>query len=207
MEIKIKKKTESKRQVILDAASRTFSELGFHGASMSEICKRAGGSKATLYNYFDSKEELFFEIVQASIEEEFNVAHNALDPAAEDIAAALQAFGEKALRFAYAPDFQPYRRLAVEEAGRTALGRLCYERGLLRSQVLVTEFMGSAMARGLLRKDDPEIAAQQFSALLEAELLRPFLFNVLGTLSSERITAVTQRAVATFMAAYGRLPR
>ena len=53
-------KTEAKRQHIVDVAAQAFRELGFEGASMAEICARVGGSKATLYNYFASKEELLF---------------------------------------------------------------------------------------------------------------------------------------------------
>ena len=52
-------KTEGRRQVIIDAALEVFKEVGYERASMAEISARAGGSKATLYNYFKSKEELF----------------------------------------------------------------------------------------------------------------------------------------------------
>ena len=47
-------KTEEKRQAILEEAAKAFQELGFERTSMSEICARVGGSKATLYNYFAS---------------------------------------------------------------------------------------------------------------------------------------------------------
>lgn len=56
-------KSDEKRQAILDVAAEVFREAGFERASMSEICTRVGGSKATLYNYFPSKEELFFEVM------------------------------------------------------------------------------------------------------------------------------------------------
>ncbi len=56
----MKTKTESKRQAILKAAADVFRDVGFERASMEEIRARIGGSKATLYNYFPSKEKLFF---------------------------------------------------------------------------------------------------------------------------------------------------
>ena len=56
----MKTKTESKRQAIIQAAAEVFREVGFDRASMSDIRERIGGSKATLYNYFPSKEKLFF---------------------------------------------------------------------------------------------------------------------------------------------------
>ena len=59
----MKTKTEAKRQAILKAAAEVFRKVGFERASMSEIRARIGGSKATLYNYFPSKEKLFFEVM------------------------------------------------------------------------------------------------------------------------------------------------
>ncbi|CAG1012445.1 partial putative HTH-type transcriptional regulator YvdT, partial [Anaerolineales bacterium] len=57
------KKSDTKRQHILAVAAEAFQEYGFERTSMSEICARVGGSKATLYNYFSSKDELFFEVM------------------------------------------------------------------------------------------------------------------------------------------------
>lgn len=59
----MKKKTETKSQAIVDIAAEVFREMGFQRASMSEICRRVGGSKATIYSYFPSKELLFFEVM------------------------------------------------------------------------------------------------------------------------------------------------
>ena len=71
-------KSDEKRQAIIDVAAQTFQELGFEGASMSEICSRVGGSKATLYNYFASKEDLFFEVMFQSADKEFEAVHDLL---------------------------------------------------------------------------------------------------------------------------------
>ena len=43
------KKSEARRQAILDAATDVFHESGFDRASMSDICNRVGYSKATVY--------------------------------------------------------------------------------------------------------------------------------------------------------------
>src|SRR5581483_9396609 len=50
---------DARREAILDVARDVFLEEGFAAASMSTIAARLGGSKATLYNYFKSKEEIF----------------------------------------------------------------------------------------------------------------------------------------------------
>lgn len=61
-------KTESRadlrREKILSVAKQLFLEQGYANASMNEISMRLGGSKATLYAYFKSKEELFEAIIR-----------------------------------------------------------------------------------------------------------------------------------------------
>lgn len=199
----MKTKTEAKRLAILEVAAQAFGELGFERTSMSEIRMRLGGSKATLYNYFASKEELFFEVMSLSMEAEFEAVHQAVDAASEDIATALRHFGQRLLAFLYSPAMRAQRHLAIAESGRTELGRLVYERGVLRSQGLVADFLGKAMAEGRLRRADPVVASRHLYGLLESELLEPFLLQVLGEVGSDEIRGCTTRAVEVFMAAYG----
>ena len=104
-------KTEAKRQAILEVAALAFQELGFERTSMSEICARVGGSKATIYNYFASKEELFSEVMFLSTEAEFMVVHQALEASTEDVAESLQRFGERLLTFLYSPRIRAERHL------------------------------------------------------------------------------------------------
>lgn len=196
-------KTEAKRQAILNVAAQTFQELGFKRTSMSEICTRVGGSKATLYNYFPSKEELFFEVITLSSEAELEAVHRAIDQSTEDIAESLRNFGESLLTFLYSPHIQLMRHLAISESSNTELGRLVYERGVLRSQNLVSDFLRAAMSLGKLRQADPVVATRHLHSLLESELLDRFLFQFASEVSTEEIKAVTARAINVFMAAYG----
>lgn len=43
------------RQILLETALELFSERGYAGCGVQEICERAGVSKPTLYHYFGSK--------------------------------------------------------------------------------------------------------------------------------------------------------
>ena len=58
---KISPKT-ARRDRILESALKIFAEKGFQDATISEISKAAGVSDATVYEYFNSKEELLFAI-------------------------------------------------------------------------------------------------------------------------------------------------
>jgi len=198
----MKKKTEAKRQTILKVAAQVFQEFGFEGTRMSEICARLGGSKATLYNYFPSKDELFFEVLYASAESEVQAVEHTLDHASDDIGASIRHFGERFLTFLYSPKIRAERHLAISQSGRTNLGRIVYERGVMRTQKLVRDFLESAMKRGKLKKADPSVAARHLLSLIESELLASFLFQQLGNVSEDDIKAMTERGVDVFMAAY-----
>ncbi len=52
-----------RRTHYLGCALELFSAHGYHGVSMDQLVAAAGGSKATLYRYFASKEELFAAII------------------------------------------------------------------------------------------------------------------------------------------------
>ena len=197
-------KNEARRQAILDSAAQVFQELGYERSSMAEICQRLGYSKATLYSYFASKDELFFEVVTQSVKAEFEATHAALDPSIDDITLALERFGRRFLGFLYAPAMQAVRRMLIAHApGRASLGRACFERGPARSEAAVAAFLAQAMAAGKLRQADPVLAGQQLRSLLEAEWIKPFMFHLLDEMPEAQVQASVQRAVATFMAAYG----
>jgi TetR/AcrR family transcriptional regulator len=67
------------RQEILAAALRLFSEKGFHDVSMQEIAAAAEFGTGTLYHFFSSKEDLFFELMVATAEASLGLVLPALE--------------------------------------------------------------------------------------------------------------------------------
>lgn len=59
----IAKDHDAKRDHILKTAARVFAETGFARASMSQVAKDCGISKANIYHYYDSKDALLFDIL------------------------------------------------------------------------------------------------------------------------------------------------
>ncbi|HEY7347008.1 MAG TPA: TetR/AcrR family transcriptional regulator [Ktedonobacterales bacterium] len=55
--------SEERKAQILNAATAIFARLGFHEARMEDIAKEAGLSKATLYLYFKSKDDIIAAIL------------------------------------------------------------------------------------------------------------------------------------------------
>src|SRR5215467_10721896 len=52
------KPADERREQILDCALEVFANKGYHGASIADVCARAGIGRATLYQYFDDKRDV-----------------------------------------------------------------------------------------------------------------------------------------------------
>lgn len=60
---------ETKREQLLQTASRLFYENGFHATGISEILNKSGVAKGTLYQHFASKDELIEAVLRRAGEE------------------------------------------------------------------------------------------------------------------------------------------
>lgn len=59
---------EQRREAIMEKAADLFAEVGFNGASVSELATACGVSKSLLYHYYDSKEAVLHEVMASHIE-------------------------------------------------------------------------------------------------------------------------------------------
>lgn len=197
----MRKKTEEKRQSIVEAAFEVFREVGFDRASMSDIATRSGASKATLYSYFESKESLYAEAMTRLAADEIRQAFGQLRldvPLRES----LVAFGREYLVAILRPSILAIRRMCFQEGDRSRLGRAIYEAGPKRGWGLVRDFLEGAMAAGSIRECDPGIAAHHLEALYEAELVDIAALGYTVNTKPAAILPVVERAVDVFLAAY-----
>jgi len=199
----VKTKTEAKRLAILEAAAEVFREAGFDRASMSQIRARLGGSKATLYNYFPSKEKLFLEVMQHAKEHKLRSLAAAPDPDARDLRQELLEFGRRLLALRYSPECIATRRLVIAAAGCSNLGKTWFEWATVPVVKRLTGFLRKVMRRGALRRGDPETAAIHFLSLLESELTERSALGVIAAVEPEAIRRAVRRAVDAFLAGYG----
>lgn len=66
---KSKEIRKRRKKEILGAAMKVFSRDGFHGTDVDEIAKLIDVGKGTIYNYFPTKEKLFFALVDKGLDE------------------------------------------------------------------------------------------------------------------------------------------
>ncbi len=113
---------EIRRKDIINAAERVFFSKGYESASMDEVAKEAEFSKRTVYVYFSSKEQIYFEIMIrgyrlliAMIEKSF--AENRPQNALEELRCIFFTF------FGFSEDYPEYFKAIMEYETKDADGR------------------------------------------------------------------------------------
>ena len=201
----MKVRTEARRLAIVETAAALFQETGYEGASMSEVAKRWGGSKVTLYGYFPSKELLFTAVVQAYATRHLSDATNTLGdlpPGREVLEHALTQFGRRMLDvLTNDKTALAVYRMVVAEAGRSDVGQLFNDAGPRQSLVRLAAVLAAAMERGDMRRADPHVTAAQFLALVTAEVDERLYLRNPPPLSLNDIGLMVERATAMFFAA------
>lgn len=56
-----------KKQQIITAATEVFAKRGYQSTKIDEVAKKAGVAKGSVYLYFDSKEQLFEEVMKEGV--------------------------------------------------------------------------------------------------------------------------------------------
>ena len=196
------RKTDQKRQHILDTAYRLFQSKGFANTSISEITSEAGGSKATVYNYFASKDELFVECLTSVSDRYLEGMFSGLKDATAETSVALLDTAKNVLRYLCSPEMLANKRLLINEAERSGIGKLFYKKmdGYMEE---LAEFLRRAMDKGDLRQSDPILAARQLRALVESDMVERCLMGAEKVPpATATVTKEAQNALATFFRAY-----
>jgi AcrR family transcriptional regulator len=81
------RKKEATRRLIADTARRLFAERGFDAVTVAEVARAADVAEKTVFNYFPTKEDLFYSNMEAFEERLLAAIHER--PAGETV---LQAF-------------------------------------------------------------------------------------------------------------------
>ena len=193
-------KTDAKRREIVAMAWEVFRAKGFEGASMSDVADRFGGSKATLYRYYSSKEELFAAALEEALQEQNDEAYERLTRPA-DLRERLLDFADTYLKFRLTPEMIGVHRLLIASAERSDLS------AVLRAQFIdpnwrrFANVIESEMAAGRLRKADPYLTSIHFRGLVEADVLERRM-NGERLVTNAQVETAVEQGVAAFLRAY-----
>jgi AcrR family transcriptional regulator len=186
-----------------------FGRVGYLGASIDMIAAEAEVSTRTIYNHFENKEELFSTVLLESstrvavAREEIIERH--LGEVGE-LEGALIALAKEWVR--PNPDFDSHfrivRRLRAEsDRFPPEVVASWQEAGPLRARRALAAQMARLADGGLLVVVDPELAAQQFMALITDATISRAEFS--ATALESEIDRIARAGVHTFL--YGYLPR
>jgi len=188
---------------VLEGARTVFLRDGFEGASVDEIAREAGVSKATLYSYFPDKRLLFMEVAKVECGRQAEAACDRgrlCGPPAE----VLFETASRMTRF-FMSDFgrQVFRMCVAESDRFPELGRAFYASGPMMVRRMLVDYLTDAVARGELVIEDVELAADQFPELCKASLHIPMVLGLKTEFTDKELDRVIRGAVDTFLARYG----
>lgn len=187
---------------VLQGARDIFMSDGFEGASVDDIARAAGVSKATLYSYFPDKRLLFMEVAKTECVRQADMAMETIDMSMPAQTVLTEAAWQMVNFFT--SDFgQRVFRLCVAESDRfPELGREFYASGpgLVREKLI--HFMKVGISRGELAIDDLPLAADQFGELCKADLFPRLVFSMDKSFDDTQKKRIVEGAVSTFLARY-----
>jgi AcrR family transcriptional regulator len=184
----------------VDAAWELFKTNGFERTTMSEISERVGGSKATLYSYFKSKDELFAAAMEQAVLERTDEAF-ALVGLSGDLEQRLLTFALTYMEMRLAPDMIGADRALIAQADQSDLGVSLLRRLVVPQWEKLAAVLKHEMNAGRLRQADPYLAAMHFRGLAESDLLERRLHGD-QTITAHDIKIAVTSGIEAFLGAY-----
>ena len=177
---------EERRKAIMAAAIRRFDASGYSATTMDEVAADAGISKGSIYNYFQSKEDLFAQLFSATASQK-----------QDEIEAAMAQAGSPSKQInclvdqwaAHLPERQRFGRLFLEFWATAARGKQSqlaktFSQFYNRWRDLVAATIMQGIQEGEFRKDfSPPTAATLILAILDGisvQLMTDMGINVDG---------------------------
>ncbi len=192
---------------VLDGARKVFMRDGFEGASVDDIVREAGVSKATLYSYFPDKRLLFLEVAKIECQSQSDDAIAEI-ASSDDVRYALTTAAKRMTRFFMSDVGLQVHRIIVGESQRfPEIGREFYESGPARVHAILRQFLQKGVDAGKLEIEDIDLAADQFPELCKAGLHLKMVLGLRDTPSDAEIDRVIEGAVDVFLCRYERRHR
>jgi len=155
---------DRRRHQVFASSMHLFLEKGFHETKMQEIALAAGMGKSTLYDYFQTKDEILLSVVEDGIYDLTELAKQIANqglPAAEKIHQVMHAHLEYLLenRELYDRLMYEVQRLGSESQRRIQIKRHAY-------QDLLCRLVEDATREGSFRPVNPLLAARTMMVIL-----------------------------------------
>jgi len=187
---------------MIEAAYRLFMERGYGAVSVDDVIREAGGSKATLYKFFGSKEGLMRAVVE-SLADRMLREIDVQFPSGRSVRESLLQIGGVLVELALSENAITQQRHAVAHARAFPdVSRIWFDSGPNRTMEGIAAFLELETRAGRLRVRDPGRAAWFFGGMvIFKENFRRMIGARPATKAELKETVV--QAVDAFLAAYG----
>jgi AcrR family transcriptional regulator len=195
-------RTEEKRNEIVRIAADLFEQMGYDRCSMAMLSERLGGSKATLYGYFPSKEELLRAVL------DFQVATDADRimrdfPASHDLSESLIQLGTAYLNKRMSPlPLMNIRTVVTQPAGST-MGKEFYQNIIRPAFNRLTDKFAALIEDGKLRPADPEVMMLHWKGLCDWDFFEQRLLGAIDGPDPKQVKKAVTLAADAFLRLYG----
>ena len=195
-------RTEEKRADIVRIASELFNELGYDRCSMASISERLGGSKATLYGYFCSKEELLRAVLQCQVASEFDRIMAEFHEQADLRAALIKlGIGYHNKRLSSLPVANI--RAIVNQPPCSKMGKEFYESVIRPAFEEMAQRFEMLMDKGRLKRADPWVALMHWKGLNDWDLFERRIMGAINGPEDVDVEKVATLAADAFLKLYG----
>lgn len=188
---------------VLEGARTIFMRDGFEGASVDDIVREAGVSKATLYSYFPDKRLLFLEVAKIECEAQSKAAITSIESSGDIREGLTTAAGRMVRFFTSQVGMQVYRIVVGESQRFPEIGREFYASGPAVVRDILRNFLQKGIDGGQLKIDDLELATDQFPELCKAGIHLQLAIGLRDSVSDDEIDRVIAGAVDMFLCKYG----
>jgi AcrR family transcriptional regulator len=149
-----------RRSAIVVAARQAFLRDGYAGMSMSGLIATLGGSKATLWSYFPSKEALFAAVLEDAAGA-YARDMGELLRLSDDLRSGLFQLCKSLIAKIISPEPLQLTRLVLAESGRSPeVGKIFYAHAVGPMEASVAAYLNRHMQEGRLRETSPRLAAR-----------------------------------------------
>jgi AcrR family transcriptional regulator len=195
-------RTEEKRDEIVKIAAELFEKHGYDRCSMAALSERLGGSKATLYGYFPSKEELLRAVIQCEVASEFDRVLNEFHEGSDLRAGLIElgiAYHNKRLSSLPVANI----RSIVNQPPGSTLGREFYEKIIRPAFEGVARRFELLMDAGRLKRADPWMVLMHWKGLNDWDFFERRLIGAISGPEDVDVEKVATEAADAFLKLYG----
>ena len=189
----------AKRQNILDAARVLFISAGYAATSIDKIVAVVGGSKSTVYRFFNSKEAILEELVDNEVEGHLGSLWD-FELEGASMQDSLTLIAQDALLVLTSKYGTEFHRLSIGEAARLpSIGKMFYEHGPGAGHLGLENYFQMQAKLGHFICSDPAKAAEYFWAMLLHKTMLKRYLGISKPMDKKQAKAFAKRTVEDFL--------